>query len=139
MGELTWFFDLGNTLVANGSWMPGARLLLDRLSSTGASFGVISNTGTLSRAQLAQLLPADFDFGAFSGDLVILSSEVGLEKPDLRIFRLAGERAGVPLRNCLLVGEDLEETMAAQSAGMRAARICDSLADYQLLEREWGP
>src|SRR5262249_35722209 len=97
------FFDIGMTLVAKDTtkWTPGAKALLAELSAANLRLGIISNTGNLTRAQLTALLPPDFDFNTFEPDLVLLSSEVGIEKPDLAIFRKAIERAQVPAAQCL--------------------------------------
>ena len=117
------FFDIGDTLVTAGAWVEGAKATLRQLKSSGVRLGLISNTGDFSRDELQHLLPSDFSFGDFEDALIILSKEVDLEKPDLPIFLLAVQRAGVPPWQCLFVGENLRETIAAQAAGMRAARI----------------
>jgi FMN phosphatase YigB (HAD superfamily) len=124
------FFDLGETLVtkpASGPrmvWVPGAPASLDKLASQGVRLGVISNTPGLTRPQLLQRLPTDFDFGRFETGLVILSSEIGdIEKPDPEIFHRAITAAGVAAAQCLYCSESLLETLAAQQTGMRAARL----------------
>ena len=117
------FFDLGETLVTrNRQWVVGAKDTLARLRAEGVRLGVISNTDTLERAELLDLLPPDFDFGLFEDALVILSSEVGVEKPSPAIFELASSKAGLPALACLFCTEDLPHTLAAQATGMRAAR-----------------
>jgi FMN phosphatase YigB (HAD superfamily) len=119
------FFDLGMTLVGADTtkWVPGAKTLLQQLGAANLRLGVISNTGNLSRAELQSHLPADFDWNVFDPTLVLLSSEVGIEKPNLAIFRLAISRAGASPAQCLYCSEDLLETLAAQRVGMTAARI----------------
>lgn len=119
------FFDLGMTLVESDTtkWNPGAPDVLTELRAQGLRLGVISNTGDLTRDQLKSRLPSDLDWNIFEPGLVILSSEVKIEKPALKIFHLAVSRAGVPAGRCLYCSEDLEETLAAQHAGMLAARI----------------
>jgi bacterial leucyl aminopeptidase len=119
------FFDLGLTLVSTDTtqWVPGAKAILKELRAAPVRLGVISNTGTLSRAQLQSRLPADFDWAIFDPTLILLSSEVGVEKPSLEIYRLAISRAGVAPDHCLYCSEDLLETLAAQRTGMNTARI----------------
>jgi putative hydrolase of the HAD superfamily len=121
----TVFFDLGNTLVvaADRTWVPEARETLADLRGRGLRLGVISNTGGLTRAELAPFLPADFDWAAFAPELVILSAEVGVEKPSPPIFRLAVAAAAVPARECLFCTEDLTDTLVAQQVGMTVARV----------------
>ena len=130
------FFDLGDTLVVSGHsprWVPGAEALLTTLRDAGLQLGVISNTGNLSRDQLAPLLPHGFDFAVFDADLVVLSSEIGnVEKPDPRIFDEAVQRAGVAASRCLFCTESLTDTLAAQGAGMKAARLVDAVHGVDL-------
>jgi FMN phosphatase YigB (HAD superfamily) len=125
------FFDIGETLVtqAGGSqraiWVPGAQTTLDQLKARGARLGLISNTPGLTREEVLQRLPTDFDLGVFEPALVILSSETtpSVSKPDLAIFRLAADAAGVDPGGCLFCGDSLLETLAAQKSGMHAARL----------------
>lgn len=121
------FFDLGETLVtSNRNWIEGAPQTLQRLKATGVELGIISNTGNLTRAELLQTrLPPDFRFDLFNPDLVVLSSEVGIEKPSPDIFRLALSGTGNLINNkpCLFCTENLFDTLAAQQVGFHAARI----------------
>jgi FMN phosphatase YigB (HAD superfamily) len=119
------FFDLGMTLVSADTtqWNPGAQTVITELRTEGLRLGIISNTGNLTRPQLKNRLPSDFDFNDFDAGLVLLSSEVGIEKPSQDIFRLAVNRVGAPSEQCLYCSEDFLETLAAQRAGMMAARI----------------
>jgi HAD superfamily hydrolase (TIGR01549 family) len=118
------FFDLGDTLVSTSrDWIPGAKETLSTLRTKGVRLGLISNTGTLSRTQLLQLLPADFDLTVFDSGLLLLSSEVGCEKPALTIFQLAVERTAELASHCLFCTENLLDTLAAQQIGLRVARL----------------
>src|SRR5436190_23370908 len=107
------FFDLGDTLVdaATRRFLPGAQVLLSRLSSKGVRLGIISNTGNLDRAQLTAQLPPGFDWARFEQTTVVLSSEVGVEKPDPAIFHLAVSMAGIAASLCLYCSENLLETL----------------------------
>jgi len=72
-------------------------------------------------AQLRQLLTQFGLIDAF--DVIVISGEVGVMKPDARIYHLAAERLGVPVADCLFV-DDFEENVAgAQAAGMPALRF----------------
>jgi len=120
------FFDLGDTLVDGKrptTWVPDARGVLDLLHQKGLRLGLISNTGNLTRLQLVAMLPPDFDLAQFEDHLIIFSSEVGVEKPGLEIFRLALARASVEARKCLFCTEELLHTLAAQQVGMHVARL----------------
>ena len=66
-------------------------------------------------------------------ELVILSSEVGHEKPSKEIFELAVTRAAVAANTCLFCTETLLDTLAAQQVGMRAARLLATAGDLNAL------
>jgi len=121
----TVFFDLGDTLVisATRQWCPGAPAILMQLAAQGIVLGVISNTGNLRRDQLEPLLPVEFSFSQFKESLILLSGELGVEKPSPRIFALAVSATGRPAAESLYCSEDLLETTVAQSIDMRAIRV----------------
>lgn len=138
MPENVVFFDIGDTLVSSKQWRPGARQALMALRAKGVRLGLISNTGQLDRDALASLLPDDFTFGVFEDGLVLLSSEIGIEKPNLSIFLLAVQHAGVSPWQTIFVGENLAETLAAQQAGMTSLRIADAATDFPALVKLTG-
>lgn len=125
------FFDIGNTLISKKQWLPGAREFVVAVKEKKIRVGLISNTGNLTRDELQKLLPPEFDFAIFEEGLTLLSSEVGVEKPSLGIFSLAVQHAGVSPWETMFIGESLTESLAAQRAGMQAARIADSKTDYK--------
>jgi putative hydrolase of the HAD superfamily len=120
----TAFFDLGGTLIgSNRDWQPGAQATLDKLRARHIRLGIISNTAAWSRAQILELLPADFDLGMFENSLVIFSSEVHLEKPDPAIFRLAIQRSHLMAADCLFCTEESSHTPIAQQLGMKVVNL----------------
>ena len=124
------FFDIGDTLISRKAWLPGAKQMLADLRAKGIRIGLISNTGRMSRDELQGMLPEGFDFDEFEEGLVMLSSEVGIEKPRITIFSLAIHHAGVPPWATMFVTETLGHSLAAQSAGMMAARIDGTESDF---------
>ena len=91
---------------------------LAALSGRGYRLGVISNAdgrvrGLLERAGLSAYL-----------ELVVDSAEVGVEKPDPRIFLAATGRLGLPPSACAYVGDIYEiDYVGAQRAGLQALLI----------------
>jgi putative hydrolase of the HAD superfamily len=53
-------------------------------------------------------------------DEMVISGEIGLVKPDARIYQLTAERLGVPVGECLFVDDFLENVAGARKAGMQA-------------------
>ncbi|HEY0408380.1 MAG TPA: HAD-IA family hydrolase [Pyrinomonadaceae bacterium] len=118
------FFDIGNTLVdKQNKWIPGAKELLVALRGRHIRLGLISNTGDLKRDEVLKSLPPDFDLKLFAAELVIFSSEVGIEKPDPAIFKLAIKKAGVKAGLCLFCTETQAHVDAAKAVGMRGALV----------------
>jgi FMN phosphatase YigB (HAD superfamily) len=119
------FFDIGETLITKDkNWVEGAKAALTEMQTSGLLLGIISNTAAMKRADvIKQRLPADFDFSIFEESLVILSSEVGFEKPDVKIFELAVAQSKVSEEECLFCTENPVDTLAAQRTGLRAIRL----------------
>jgi putative hydrolase of the HAD superfamily len=89
--------------------------VLQALNARGLIMGVLSNWDIRLGALLdgLRLIPY-FDH-------VILSATIGWEKPHRRIFEAAIERAGVPAREVLHVGDSYQQdVVGAQQAGMYA-------------------
>ncbi len=140
------FLDIGNTLIRRDDdviriLVQGAFDAIQGFNDRGILTGIISNTGNLSRDELVDFLPADFDFGVFEPTLVILSSDpnVGVEKPDPAIYELALDRARLLMPSiipaaCLFCGENLTEVMAAQRVGFLGARVFPTERGTELTE-----
>jgi len=51
---------------------------------------------------------------------IIISSDAGFSKPDVRIFEAAFEKSGISAKDCVYIGDRLEtDAIAASNAGMR--------------------
>jgi HAD superfamily hydrolase (TIGR01509 family) len=96
-----------------GATAPGTRAALERLRDAGFRLAVISNSdGRAASALEAARLRDLFEF-------VIDSGEVGVEKPDPRIFRLALDRLGLDAGETMYVGDLYEvDAIGARSAGI---------------------
>ncbi len=97
---------------------PDAEAALLRARRAGLAAGVVSNSngairGILERLGLARHL-----------DFVLDSSEVGVEKPDPRIFQLALARAGVAPAEAVYVGDLYSvDVLGARAAGLPAVLL----------------
>ena len=131
------FFDIGETTLTrqpNGTfaWISEAKIAVETLQSKGVRIGLISNTGTETRSSLASIFPTGF-FGQFDSQLIVLSSEVQVEKPALGIFYHALKLAQIPASHCMFVVEKQSEVFAAQQAGMKSIRIANHSTDFEFL------
>ena len=97
---------------------PGAEAALALLGGSGARAAVISNSNGSVRSILEALgLAGSLDF-------VIDSSEVGVEKPDPRIFRLALDRAGIRPDEAVYIGDLYSvDVVGARAVGMDAVLL----------------
>jgi putative hydrolase of the HAD superfamily len=66
-------------------------------------------------------------------DGVVISAEVGLRKPDPRIYRLALDHADVPPEQAVFVDDATPNTEAAEALGMHAVRHQDPAATRRRL------
>ncbi len=89
--------------------------------------GMISNATLKLEDDLREVHGIDHLF-----DIIVNSARVGLAKPDVRIFRLAAERAGVEPAACVHIDDLLHNVRAAEEAGFRAVHY---EGDYGALER----
>ena len=95
--------------------------------------GVVSNVPPWVRLAVPRILErAGFDVNDF--DVIVSSRDVGVRKPDPRIFRAALRRLRVPANRSVAVGNRLDTDIAgAHRAGMVA--ILFSRGDYPQPEK----
>jgi putative hydrolase of the HAD superfamily len=102
-------------------WRPFDDVLpaFERYKAAGLKLGILSNwDGRLSGLLEGLGLSAHLD-------CVVCSAEVGLHKPDPRIFELACRRLGVEPGQCVHVGDHVyADVLGARAAGLRAVLIC---------------
>ncbi len=136
MGEdLAVFFDIGDTLaspvieqgrIARLEAYPFVADVLTRLRAARADHvtvrvGLISNTGDATAATMNELLAESGLLPLVDAGLCLFSSVEGLDKTQPAFFELARERADVPARNCVFVGEDAKERGVAASVGFHVS------------------
>jgi len=95
--------------------MPGAKTLLEALKAKGMKLGIVSNNYASIHETLAELeLPSYFD-------CIVISEEVGLQKPDPAIIQLACSRCHAIPKETLYVGDHPFDITCAHDAGASAA------------------
>jgi len=93
---------------------PGALDLLASLRRRDCKLGMITNGMAETHREKIALLRLEDAF-----DEIFIADEVGLVKPDVRLFRLAAERLGLPVERCAMVGDRYERDIrGAHDAGM---------------------
>ena len=104
---------------------PQAKPLLAQLSKT-YKLGVVANQAAGADERLARFgLLEYFDF-------IIASADVGLSKPDPRIFRLALDKAGCQPHEAVMIGDRPDNDIyPAKQLGIRTIRIRQGSAVVQ--------
>jgi putative hydrolase of the HAD superfamily len=93
---------------------PGALELLERLRARGLKLGMITNGLAETHRDKIAILQLEDAF-----DEIFIADEVGLIKPDPRVFVLAAERLGVETHACVMVGDRLDrDVRGGNDAGM---------------------
>jgi epoxide hydrolase-like predicted phosphatase len=96
----------------------------------GIKTGLISNSWSTShydRGLLEELF-----------DVVVISAEVGLHKPQPEIYRLAAERLAEPPEQCVFVDDLRENCAGAEAVGMTAVLHRDPAKTIERLEELLG-
>jgi putative hydrolase of the HAD superfamily len=96
----------------------------------GVRTGLISNswgTSRYDRSSLAELF-----------DAVVISGEVGMNKPDREIFELGADRVGLPPSECVFVDDLRENCQGAEAVGMTAVLHRGAEGTVPELERLLG-
>jgi beta-phosphoglucomutase len=98
--------------------LPGARLWLERLKSSGWRQAVASSAPTpnITSAMDAVGLGALFE-------ALVSADEVGVGKPDPAVFLAAAQRVGVPPGRCVVVEDAPAGLEGARRAGMRCVGV----------------
>jgi 2-haloacid dehalogenase len=116
-----------------GGPVPGTSELITELSEAGRELYAISNFA-------AEMFPATLEafpvLRCFKD--IVLSSSVGVCKPDPRIFELAVERFGVDAGDCLFIDDIAANAAGARAAGLAAVQFT-SAADLRRLLAEGDP
>jgi FMN phosphatase YigB (HAD superfamily) len=125
------FFDIGDTLAipefsSSGSLqklnvLPFVPDVLHKLAGSHCRLGIISNTGNETKASLHTVLSQAGLLQPFEPVLLLFSSVEGKDKKQPAFFALAAQRAGVPPKRCIYVGEDEAERTVAKSAGFQVS------------------
>jgi len=116
------FFDLGDTLVKEGSveTLPNAHEVLEVLADR-YKLAIICNTHATGERIRETLRSAGIKRYF---DLIVVSSEIGLRKPDERIFRIALENLDLLPDEVVMVGNRISaDILGGNRVGMKTILI----------------
>ena len=93
---------------------PGSLELLQRLRAAGLKLAMITNGFSETHREKIAILKLEDAF-----DEIFIADEVGMVKPDPRLFRLAAQRLGVAPQACAMVGDRFDrDVRGGASVGM---------------------
>jgi len=95
--------------------------------------GLLSNFADDARQLWSEVFPFIDHF-----DGIVISSEVGLMKPDPQIYLLAAEQVGVKPQEALFVDDFIENVEGARKVGMQAIHFTDPNMVHQKLAEITG-
>lgn len=99
----------------NRRLVDGARELLDALSSK-SRLGIVTNNSVAEQMEKLRTL----DIGRYF-DTLVMSEDVGIAKPDKRIFAIALERMGAKAHETVMIGDSYtNDVIGAVDAGIAA-------------------
>jgi hypothetical protein len=113
-------------------YRPSTEKLLSGMRDAGLTIGVITNlpedvTADQGRAMVVDCVLSEnggdriVTIGDFiEGQHVFTNHELGVDKPDPSIFRMAALEMGVSPERCMFVGENLIEVLSARAAGLQS-------------------
>jgi len=114
---------------------PDAREALQWLKSRKKLIGLICNTGLTPGIGLRRLLEKEKVAQYF--DLMLFSEEIGIRKPDPRMFHLVAEKLGVSPSEAVHIGDNLKSDIwGAQKAGFRAIDLSSEEGRDKLAESD---
>jgi putative hydrolase of the HAD superfamily len=121
-------------LAARQAFWDGDRLDM-RLIQTIRTLRTSRKTALLSNAwdDLRSYIENEWKF-ADAFDEMIISAEVGLAKPDPRIYQYAADRLSFQPRECVLLDDFIENVEGARSIGMPAIHFKDRFSALEELE-----
>jgi epoxide hydrolase-like predicted phosphatase len=82
---------------------------------------VLSNAWSGARQEFVEVFGLDELF-----DMIIISAEEGVAKPDPRMYFLTAQRLGIPPGEAIFVDDMLENVKAARAAGMKSVHFKDA-------------
>lgn len=106
---------------------PGAKKVLMELGQNGYELGIISN----GRPSRRSVLVSHGVLAMFASDLIIISDEVGLYKPDPEIFSLAISKCSFPSSKIYLVDDEIQNISAAEHVGITGILTSNKNADRE--------
>ena len=108
---------------------PKAKYIVEMLRSKGikvilATNPIFPKVATDSRIRWAGMEPEDFD-------MYTTFEDIGFSKPNLDYYRYLMDRADLDPKDCVMVGNDVDEDMVAEELGMKVFLLGDYILNKE--------
>lgn len=95
--------------------LPGVPQSLKALQEAGFKMAIVTN----KPAAIARRLAAQFDLMPYF-ETILGAGDVDSVKPNPEMLIEAAHRMGVSIRDCVMIGDSMNDSLAARNAGIRA-------------------
>lgn len=95
--------------------LPGVPDALEKLRNHGYKMAIVTN----KPAAIARRLAAQFNLISYF-ETIVGAGDVPNVKPNCQMLVEAAHRMGVSIRDCVMIGDSMNDSLAAQNAGIRA-------------------
>ena len=102
--------------------------LISKLKNNGYKTGMLSNVST---NWIVDVFLTDVERYLF--DALVFSFEVGVTKPDERIYQIAIDRLGVKFEECVFIDDSELNCMAASELGMKSIHFTNNQSVVKML------
>ncbi|MCY3411332.1 MAG: HAD family hydrolase [Candidatus Heimdallarchaeota archaeon] len=93
--------------------------------------GILSDNATVVKNEWIEILNS-LEMNVF--DAIVVSEEIGVEKPAPKIFQVALDKIGVEPKECLFFGDNLKRDIGSESVGMKFIHVygyCENKSFYK--------
>lgn len=92
------------------------------IKSPGVKIGLLTNAGR----EMPRALFSEQELYGGMFDAYIVSSDLGIVKPNPEVFKLLADKLDVPVNDCLMVDDAFENCHGAEAAGMQSVWFADN-------------
>lgn len=103
----------------------GLEVFEEMLGHPSLKVAILSDNHHICTRWMARVMPQ-----VFRADVVTLSQEVGILKPDPRIYQFTVDRLGLPFQNCLFIDDRQDNIKAAKECRIRTVLHRDWTQSY---------
>jgi len=114
--------------------IPGTDVIMREIASMGAKIGLVTSTPAQNMA--AKMIPLSKAGLGHLLEVIVTADDVHHKKPSAEPLVQCSDKLGVPLKNCVYVGDTRVDIRAGNAAGMKTVGVLTGFDDYDALKNE---